>query len=187
MKIIDAIKTLNHLQSKYSRCVYNKNDLRVMFPDESDASLAKSLDRLVDSGVLQRAIRGVFVYTDGASAAPHLLESIARTLRPFEHCYISLESALAEHGLISQVPLNYLSVMTAGRSGTYRTPYGTIEFTRTKRRNASIINRANLIQGRPLPIATRESALSDIRRVGRNINMIQEHADQNTYNAPLMG
>ena len=65
-----------------------------------------------------------------------------------------------------------MTVMTTGKSGTVETPYGTIEFTHTKRRAVEIIKRTLFAMGRPLRIATKQAAVRDLLRVGRNANMI---------------
>jgi hypothetical protein len=64
--------------------------------------------------------------------------------------------------------------MTTGKSGTIETPYGTIEFTHTKRRAVEIIKRTLFAKGRPLRIATKQAAVRDLLRVGRNANMIDQ-------------
>lgn len=62
--------------------------------------------------------------------------------------------------------------MTTGANGVYDTPYGTIEFTHTKRRPAEIIQRTVAVKGRPLRLATKAAAVKDLVRAGRNVNMI---------------
>lgn len=44
------------------------------------------------------------------------LELVARG----EYNYISLESALSEYGIISQIPIDRLTIMTTGRKGEYK-------------------------------------------------------------------
>jgi hypothetical protein len=85
--------------------------------------------------------------------------------------YISLESALSEAGAISQIPLDRLTVMTTGRKGEYRTPYGVIEFTHTKRPEMEILDHV-YSAGRPLKMATLTTALRDLKRVGRNTHLL---------------
>lgn len=65
-----------------------------------------------------------------------------------------------------------MTVMTTGTSGLFSTLYGTIEFTHTKRGASQIIKNTMAIKGRPLRIATRRTAIRDLLRVGRNVNMI---------------
>ena len=103
-----------------------------------------------------------------------IAEEIAKALRPGCLSYVSLESILAEYGAISQIPIDRLTVMTTGRSGLCTTPYGTIEFTHTKRARSEILNRTLAPKGRPLRIATRSAAIQDLLRVGRNANMIDD-------------
>ena len=68
--------------------------------------------------------------------------------------------------------------MTTGREGLYHTPYGTIEFTHTGRKLADILSGLLSIPGRPLRIATQEAALRDLRRVGRNIKMVNNYVNE---------
>ncbi len=70
----------------------------------------------------------------------NLLERIAVTLRSGHYNYLSLESALLAYGIISQVPLAGITVMTTGRSGIFDTPFGRIEFIHTKRHGGQILD-----------------------------------------------
>lgn len=62
--------------------------------------------------------------------------------------------------------------MTTGRKGIYKTIYGVIEFTHTKRTVKDILENTIKIKERPLRIASKEAALRDLKRVGRNMNLI---------------
>jgi len=115
------------------------------------------------------------VYALARSMDSHTVERIAVALRRGEYNYISLESALSEYGAISQIPVDRLTVMTTGRKGLYRTPWGTIEFTHTKRATSNII--ASICNvGRPLRLATPMAAWRDLKRVGRNTHLVDEEA-----------
>lgn len=87
-----------------------------------------------------------------------------------------MESILSEYGVISQIPVSRLTVMTTGRSGVHKTPYGTIEFTHTKRPIPELLERTMEAKGRPLRIATKRAAVRDLVRVGRNVNLIDQEA-----------
>jgi predicted transcriptional regulator of viral defense system len=137
--------------------------------------LAEGLRRLVKAGILQRVCRGIFVYSFARSWDSYIIEHIAKALRRGEYNYISLESALSEYGMISQVPVDRLTVMTTGRKGECRTTYGTIEFTHTKRSIRAILASIKDV-GRPLHIATPEAAWRDLKRVGRNTHLVDEGA-----------
>lgn len=172
MKTTDALNTLTELDNKFGQCVYTKNDLRVIFHNESERGLEKSLSRLTKSGVLERVAKGVYVFSHTKNSRTHLIENIAHKLRFGEVNYISLESALSQYGQISQIPVGLLTVMTTGREGKYKTPYGVIEFTHTKRNVSQVLKRCSYGVNHPLAMATETAALEDLKRVGRNVNML---------------
>jgi hypothetical protein len=62
--------------------------------------------------------------------------------------------------------------MTTGAKGIHETPFGTIEFTHTKRTIPDILERTIFIKDRPLRIAKKHAAVTDLLRVGRNTDMI---------------
>jgi hypothetical protein len=171
MKRMELINTLTGLERR-GVFVLTKMDLEKLFPTEGEKSLEQSLQRMVKDGILIRAARGVYV--NALAAARHagwMVEEVAKALRPWQVSYVSLESMLSEHGVISQIPMR-LTVMTIGAGGVHHTPFGTIEFTHTKRSIAAILARTVFVKGRPLRIAKKHAALTDLLRVGRNTNLI---------------
>ncbi len=162
------------------RCVYTLGDLARLFPEDGPATLQAGVERQVRAGVLQRACRGVYVYPLGRSFDANMIERVAAALRRNEYSYVSLESALSEYSIISQVPIGWLGVMTTGRGGSVRTRYGTIEFTHTERSGDSIL--ASTVEiGRPLRLAKPLAAVRDLRRVGRNTQLIDEEFLREEY------
>lgn len=160
---------------KQGRYVFTLADLNKIFAEDSPKTLQAGLNRLVKDGLLARPVRGIYVFNFAHSQDSYTIEHIARALRRGEYNYVSLESALSEYGIISQIPIDRLTVMTTGRKGTYATPFGTIEFTHTKRQQQDIL--AGMVQtNRPLKIATPEYALRDLKRVGRNVHLVNEKA-----------
>ncbi len=113
--------------------------------------MEKSLQRMVADGLLQRVAKGLYV--DPAAASRRcgwMIEEIAKALRPGHMSYVSLESMLSEFGVISQVPMNRITVMTTGAGGIAETPYGDIEFTHTSRSLPDILERTMFV-GRDAP------------------------------------
>jgi len=157
------------------RYVYTLHDLGRLFPEDSQKTLKAGVARLVRAGLLQRVCRGVYLFPLARSRDSHTVERIAKALRRGEYNYLSNESALSEYGAISQVPVDRLTVMTTGRRGTYRTPYGTIEFTHTSRATPDILTGIKEV-GRPLRLATPQTAWRDLKRVGRNTHLVREEA-----------
>lgn len=176
MKKLQAIHVIREFD-KNGRFVFTKQDLATLFPDDSQKTLEEGLNRLVKAGLLTRACRGIYVNNDAHSMDSYVIEHIAKALRRGEYNYVSLESILSEYGLISQIPIDRLTVMTTGRKGSYHTPYGVIEFTHTKRSITDILDSIQKISGRPLRVASREAAIRDLKRVGRNLNLLQQEDD----------
>ncbi|MGC3872981.1 type IV toxin-antitoxin system AbiEi family antitoxin [Halomonas sp. GXIMD04776] len=170
MKSQDAQAIFTHWNQQ-GRSVFTLNDLAKLFLDDSPKTLKEGINRLVRQGVLERAARSVYVYKRAYQRDPNLLEQIAKAMRRGEYSYVSLESALSEYGVISQIPVDRLTIMTTGRKGTYRTPYGTLEFTHTKRPVKELLKRMKDV-GRPLRLATLEAAWADLKRVGRNTHLV---------------
>lgn len=158
---------------RQGRFVFTLADLAKLFHEDSARALKDGLRRLVAEGLLERPARGVYLYALAHSRDSDMIEHIARALRRGEYNYVSLESALSEYGAISQVPLDRLTVMTTGRKGVYKTPYGTIEFVHTKRSVGELLKRMTDV-GRPLQLATLQAAWSDLKRVGRNTHLVDE-------------
>jgi predicted transcriptional regulator of viral defense system len=175
MNKLHAIYVLRQWDRK-SKYIFTKHELAKLFPEDNAKTLAEGLNRLVKEGLLQRASRGIYVNKEAQSFDGFVIEHIAKALRPGEYNYISLESMLSEYGIISQILLDRLTVMTTGRKGIYQTPYGIIEFTHTKRSIADIITHIKTLGNRPLRIVSKEIAWRDLKRVGRNINMVDQEA-----------
>jgi predicted transcriptional regulator of viral defense system len=171
MNRLEAIRVLKSWDRK-GRYVFTRRELRKLFSLDTDRGFSESLNRLVKDGLLLRACYGIYVNPEAASFDSYVIEHIAKALRQGAYNYVSLESILSEYGLISQIPLDRLTVMTTGREGLYRTPYGTIEFTHTKRSFLKIIKDVKSINKRPLRIASKVAAWRDLKRVGRNTNML---------------
>ena len=172
MKKTAAIKTFIDWDAK-GRYVYTLGDFVKLFSEEGHRTLQESVNRLVKAGILERVCRGVYVYAYSNNKGNNLIEQIAKALRRGEYNYVSLESALSEYGAISQIPIDRLTVMTTGRKGVYKTPYGTIEFTHTKRKVKDILQSMKEV-GRPLRLASPVAAWRDLKRTGRNTHLVQE-------------
>ena len=99
-------------------------------------------------------------------------EEVAIRLRSGEYSYVSLESALSEFGVISQIPVGRTTMMTTGRSGEIHSIYDTLDFTHTTRSVRDILSSTLVIKGRPLRFARVETALRDLRQVGRNLDLV---------------
>lgn len=84
------------------------------------SSASKMLSRLADSGHVTRVKRGLWIVAEGLDplVLPRYLTS------PFPS-YVSLQSALYYHGMISQIP-RIIYCVSLARTRLYRTPLETI-------------------------------------------------------------
>lgn len=167
-----ALQRLNEWDQQ-KRYVFALKDLSKIFLEDNFKSLQAGLNRLIKLGALLRPSRGVYVFNWAHSRDAYTLEHIAKTLRRGEYNYVSLESALSEYGVISQIPIDRLTVITTGRKGIYTTPFGTIEFTHTKRKSADFLDGLKEV-GRPLRLASKATAWRDLKRAGRNLDMVNQ-------------
>ena len=168
MKLAEAAIALQD-QDSHGVLAFSRADLGVLFPHDNDAAFTSGLNRLLKARFLMRAARGVYVNMLSNNQA-NRLEAVAKCLR--EGCvnYISLESALSQQGVISQIPMR-LTVMTTGRKGTFHTPFGVIEFTHTSRPLMDVCEDIHW-GDYPLPMAGKHKAYRDLVRVGRNVGMV---------------
>ena len=171
MNKTQAIQILREWDER-GKYVFTKHELSKVFSQDSSKTLTEGLNRLVKSAILSRACRGIYVNMYASCRDAYTIEHVAKALRPGEYNYVSLESILSEYGVISQIPIDRLTVMTTGREGTHATSFGVIEYTHTKRSFIDVVNSIITVQGRPLRIASKEAAWRDLKRVGRNTNLV---------------
>ena len=159
---------------KRGKYVFSTHALQKCFTEDKPKAFRAGLERLVKDRLLVRACRGVYVNPHAISSDGYAIEHIAKALRPGEYNYVSLESMLSEYGVISQIPMDRLTVMTTGRKGVYKTVFGVIEYTHTKRSIQEILNSMKQVKNRPLRIASKQAAWRDLKRVGRNTDMVDK-------------
>jgi len=140
-----------------------------LFEKDDPNYLKLMMKRLADQGVLTRAARGTYVNPLARSLPMDIRRGLIRFLRPREVSYVSLESKLSEAGAISQIAAA-LTCMTTGASGTFDTTWGIIEFTHTGR-DINIGKDVYCGDDGTLE-ATVRCAARDLRRVGRNVDLI---------------
>jgi len=114
-------------------CVFAPSDLAAAVPQ--CGQLAVLLSRATKAGLLKRVCRGIYFYPVPGYTAGNLLFHAAARQRAGEFNYISLDTVLSDAGVISQVPMNWISLMTSGRSHVVDCgDYGHIEFVHTAQR-----------------------------------------------------
>ncbi len=166
-----ALRTLANPE----HCVFSASDLAAAVPQ--CGQLGVLLSRATKAGLLRRVCRGIYFYPVPGYPAEHLLFHAAARLRAGEFNYISLETALSDAGVISQVPINWITLMTSGRSHEVDCgDYGHIEFVHTAQRPESVGGELTYDPERRLWRASVRQALRDMKATRRSLELVDEEA-----------
>ncbi len=155
------------------RCLFTPSDLRAIVPELSGAAFKTLLSRAVTGGHLRRLCRGLYMVEGRAASHGLLLFHAAARLRADCFNYISLETVLSDADVISQVPINRITVMSSGRSSVISCgTAGTIEFVRTRQRPEELVGRIHYDAPARMWRASVAQALRDIRATHRSSDLI---------------
>ncbi|WP_210498807.1 type IV toxin-antitoxin system AbiEi family antitoxin [Vibrio crassostreae] len=144
--------------------------------EQKTPALRKFLSGLVTKGLLRRLVSGVYESSITPPEPSTAIYKIINKMRASVLNYISLETQLSHVGEISQVTMGRFTVITKGRSGTFDTPYGVIEFTHTQKSVKKIMPNLYLDPDIKMFRATTGQAISDLRMCRRNLHMLDERS-----------
>lgn len=173
MKLIDSQRLLGDIQAKQSLFLFTAEDLGVLFSEKGE-TLRSTLKRLVSAKLLTKVASGIYAGDRIRDSKKDVLSLAAAKLRAGEVNYLSAESVLSNHSVISQQMLDRITVMTTGRSGTFKTPFGVIEFTHTKRNPIELLKTTRASPSMSIRVANVNLAYRDLKRIGRNLNMVNK-------------
>jgi len=166
------IQVLNRLASS-EHYLFLLSDLRALLPQHSNGAFKTLLSRANKSGLLMRVCRGVYLYPAVAYPKRVLLYHVAALLRAGDLNYISLETALSNAGIISQIPINWITVMTSGRSNKVSCgSFGTIEFIHTDKSIEKLVDQLVYDDHCHMWLACVPLALQDMKMTRRNMDLI---------------
>ncbi|MCL2044013.1 MAG: hypothetical protein FWG89_07740 [Treponema sp.] len=169
MQSIQVLKTNLENLANSQHYLFSVSDFSALFPQKSLTALMVLLGRAVKNGSLERVCRGFYVYCKTTYPQDMLLFRLAARMRADYFCYLSLESVLSEDGIISQVPLGCVTLMTTGRSGIINCGrFGRIEFTHTKKSPEDIAGFLTYDFRYGLWRASAQLALQDLHSTGRD-------------------
>lgn len=172
MREADAVKLFHDWDLK-GKFLYRKRELALLF-DERGAALDSTILRLKRAGLLSCVARDIYLWSLAWPYGRQMFPDVADFLRPNEFNYESLESAASSWGLISQIPVGHLTVVTTGAAGEVNVAgMGVIEFVHTDESLEALLDAA--IVSRPdttLPIASRRRCADDLVRYGRSLDLI---------------
>ena len=154
-------------------CVFASSDLAAAVP--GCGQLAVLLSRATKAGLLKRVCRGIYFYPVPDYPSGNVLFHAAARLRAGEFNYISLETVLSDAGVISQVAMNWISLMTSGRSHVVDCgDYGHIEFVHTAQRPDDVGGELTYDAERHLWRASVRQALRDMKVTRRSMELVDE-------------
>jgi hypothetical protein len=173
---MQPIKILNNWlrqNANNEHYLFSLQDLRALCPTLSDSAFKALLSRVAKLGCLERVCRGLYAYSVSTLSDGLLLFHAAAYLRSDQFNYISLETVLSDAGVISQIPLNWISIMSSGRSGIVScSGFGTIEFIHTNQKPTDLSDQLTYDANCSLWRASVRLALRDMKRVHRNCDLI---------------
>lgn len=173
---MQPIKQLEQLLASLAtpeRYLFTRADLNGAFPGYS--GLPVLLSRAVKAGILERVCRSVYLYPRAAYPRGLVLFHVAARLRPRDFNYISLETALSEAGVISQIPMSTVTIMSSGRSQMIRCgKFGRLEFIHTVQRPEDLADQLTYDPASRLWRASVPLALRDMRATRRSQDLVSE-------------
>lgn len=153
--------------------LFSLRDLEAAIPHLTPTAFRAVIGRAEKNGLLKRVCRGLYLYPKINYPTGLVLYHAAARLRADEFNYISLESVLSAAGVISQVPMGWITLMSSGRSYTVDCGiFGHIEFIHTKKSLDSVANQLNYDPDCRLWHASVAQALRDMVLTRRNTDLV---------------
>ena len=174
-KIIESLATEEH-------CLFMLSDLRASLPELTSGAFKVVMSRAEKTGLFKRVCRGLYLYPKAGFPPGLLLFHAAARLRADTFNYMSLETVLSDAGVISQVPMNWITLMSSGRSNVIRCgEWGTIEFVHTNQKPETLKDQLEYDPRCHLWRASVAVALRDMKKARRNLDLV----DWSVANEPV--
>ena len=156
------------------RYLFTLSDLKCVLPEHSQEAFKALLSRSVRTGILQRVCYGLYLFPPAVKDTGSILFHAAAKLRA--HCfnYLSLETVLSDAGIISQIPMNWITLRSSCRSQVIDCgEFGHIEFIHTKKKPSDVAKFLVYDPRCRLWRASVDLAIRDMRATGRNTDLME--------------
>ncbi len=173
MNIKTRLQTYTAKAIENGACVFSLADIATLLAMADKQAVAKVMHRACKDGLFITVAKGLYVSGLHLVDPISIMYAIANKLRAGCSNYVSLESQLSFVGEISQIPIDRITIITTGRKAVFKTPYGVIEFTHTKRTPSQIALGVYFDGNINMFRATTGQAIMDLKRVGRNVQMLE--------------
>jgi hypothetical protein len=165
-------ETLAQLADR-ERYLFTLRDLHALLPDSTYATFKTLVSRAAKTGPLKHLCRNLYIYEKVDYPRDRVLFHAAARLRAEYFNYISLETALSDAGLISQIPFSWITVMSSGRSGKIQCQgFGTIEFIHTEKDPSRLAPELVWDRQNRLMRASVALAMTDMRAAKRSLELV---------------
>ena len=121
--IINVIMKFGDFVKRMLKPVFTFAEAQMVAHEEPAAGLRLNLHRWAKKGTLIRLRREVYMFGDRASPLPLLISAL------YPPAYVSLETALNQHGLLPDVPFE-TTLVTPRATRSFQTPLGRFHFHR---------------------------------------------------------
>ncbi len=176
MHTLNTLKIFTQVLASFAESrnnIFSLSDLHGAMPQHNRNAFKVLVNRAEKQGLLERVCRGLYIVPDKRSEDGLLLYHAASRLRADQFNYISLESVLCDAGVISQVPLNWITVMTSGRSHIIRCQrWGSIEFIHTRKKADDVAGQLTYDSRCHMWRASVALALKDMKATKRSMDLV---------------
>ncbi|NQU39427.1 MAG: hypothetical protein HQ523_05695 [Lentisphaerae bacterium] len=174
--MFEMIHALRQLPDARNR-IFALQDFRSLLPGHGEGAGKSVVTRLERRGELTRVCRSIYMLPDSNLRGSDLLGHVAARLRAGQLNYLSLETVLSEAGVISQIPLSRITLMSSGRSNVISCrAYGDIEFVHTNKKASTIAADLTYDARYQLWRASVALALQDMKATRRNTGLVNWEA-----------
>ena len=171
MQPLKKLSTVLASLADREHCIFSASDLAAAVPE--CRQLPVLLSRATKAGLLKRICRGIYYFPISDYPTENILYHTAARLRASEFNYLSLETILSDAGVISQVPFNWISLMSSGRTHVIDCgDYGHIEFVHTEQRPVDLTADLSFDSEKHLWRASVDQALRDMKRTRRSMELV---------------
>ncbi|EKO3667350.1 TPA: hypothetical protein LW148_003484 [Vibrio cholerae] len=143
--------------------IYKREEICSIFKNDNIEQIIAKHDYIVSIDFER------FVYLR-STLPPDFFDQLALSLREGELCYISFEDSLSRWSVISQIPM-VLILGTTGKSGFYKTRFGSIEFVHVPHSYEVIMSNTTEPYD-TIRLAKKLFAFEDLKRIDRNMHLI---------------
>lgn len=172
-QLIDALRTLPGATER----VFALRDFRALLPNHGEGACKSVVTRLEKRGDLGRVCRGIYILPGCILRGSDLLGHTAARLRADRFNYLSLETVLSDAGVISQIPLSRITLMSSGRSNVIPCgKFGDIEFVHTSKKASELAGDLSYDPQLQLWRASVALALKDMKNTRRDTGLVDWEA-----------